>query len=194
MKTETFHCSCHDANHTFSFEYDEGDNYMFMVPYLSTSKGFWHRLKDAIKYVFGFEAPFGHFDEVLLQEAEVVRLRNYLHLVLDEMKKASVQGEASNLLWVRLSQDGTGQISSEDLEDVIAGINKLLRDGKLEVMDRILRDADPSTMAEESISAYLRVTFNFRDQLSYWNWFRANSYKHLLQLGYDPEKIHKGLD
>ncbi len=76
MKTVYFECSCHAAHHLFRITYfpDEKDVAYFEVHL--TPGSFWERLENGLKYIFGIDEPYGHFDEVIMDKDTIIKLRN----------------------------------------------------------------------------------------------------------------------
>lgn len=69
MDTEVLKCVCHSADHCYIINFDEWDNEktVYIEPHLSTG-GFWHRLKYAFKYLFGWKCRYGCFDEIIISK------------------------------------------------------------------------------------------------------------------------------
>jgi len=58
---------------------DEDRRYdMLCVEMLLSSRGFFRRLKCAVKYLFGRSCKYGAFDEILLMPEEAKRLHDYI--------------------------------------------------------------------------------------------------------------------
>ena len=79
-------CSCHHPEHTIRFSrWDEdADGYAVDVQYFLVDQRFWPRLRDGIKYIFGFKTVYGHFGEVLMAQETAKKLGEWLLLPTTE--------------------------------------------------------------------------------------------------------------
>lgn len=95
-------CDCTSAEHTMRFVLDDDEVYphIYVEMQLSRSRGFLRRLWLAIKYVFGYECKYGHWDETMLTAGNVEKLRDLCDRHLEQWKKYSDEvqplPEASN--------------------------------------------------------------------------------------------------
>lgn len=62
MKSHYIECDCHSTEHTIKFLYDEDEKDLYFEVQLCQTKSFWGRVWAAIKYVFGYECRYGHWD------------------------------------------------------------------------------------------------------------------------------------
>lgn len=80
-------CTCGSPEHQmiFSFDPDDGWNdYMFITIHLSL--GPWYkRIWPGIKYLFGYQSKYGHFDEIMLDKDGVQRIKDKFELALSKM-------------------------------------------------------------------------------------------------------------
>ncbi len=68
-------CACYSPEDTLRFSYyEEKDPEFYVLKYLHTG-AFWSRLKTGLKYIFGFDAPWGHFSETILRPEDVTKLK-----------------------------------------------------------------------------------------------------------------------
>lgn len=81
-------CSCLHPEHQLRFHYDPefyGEDVeergLLQVEVFLTDGGFWRRLKTGIKYIFGHKSSFGHFDEILIDKPEIVKLQQLLNSI-----------------------------------------------------------------------------------------------------------------
>jgi hypothetical protein len=81
---EHFTCKCSSFEHTVRFVYyveqdgsidDEG---LYLSVRLCSSGGFFHRVKRALAYVFGYKCRYGDYDEVVFKRQDADRLRDLL--------------------------------------------------------------------------------------------------------------------
>jgi len=84
-------CDCTSGEHTIRFvlESDEVYPHIYVNMQLSHSRSFFKRLWLAVKYVFGYECKYGHWDETLLTADEVEKLRGLCDRHLEQWKKYS---------------------------------------------------------------------------------------------------------
>ena len=67
-------CACHSPEHTLQVEFIDDEPKMLCF-YVGLTKEVWYkRIWKAIKYIFGYQCQYGHFDEFILQkdDADVV--------------------------------------------------------------------------------------------------------------------------
>ena len=86
-----FVCDCGDMAHQFVVSWypedDDWNDLLYITIHLSQSSGFWRRLWDGLKYIFGHKCRFGAFDEVLLNVEDAKRLRDILDRFISEERK-----------------------------------------------------------------------------------------------------------
>ena len=58
-------CECSSTEHQIVFMKDEDDGFIYCHIHL-TPKTFWERIKNGIKYIFGYRSIYGDFDEIIL--------------------------------------------------------------------------------------------------------------------------------
>ena len=71
-------CDCHSGQHTVRFCKFEGEPELYVNYFLRADKRLIPRIWAAIKYVFGYESQFGHFDESVFGPSKIQQLRNFL--------------------------------------------------------------------------------------------------------------------
>lgn len=76
LKCEYFECSCKSPEHTLRFMLcdDELYAYVFLRP-----EPLYKRIWNAVKYVFGYQCAYGHFDEFILHYNDADRLVTLLN-------------------------------------------------------------------------------------------------------------------
>ena len=82
-RRETLICQCNSEEHQFSFvwfEDEHGKGEVFMEIHL-TPHTLWGRLKNAIKYIFGYRSVYGDFDEVTLKKNDVHKLEKVVEFL-----------------------------------------------------------------------------------------------------------------
>ena len=92
-KREIFICDCHSLEHQFAIWYDEEYNNIYIEPHLSLSGNWFFRFKSRIKYLFGHESRFGAFDELIINNDDIPKIRKYFDKVEEvEREKTAVLG------------------------------------------------------------------------------------------------------
>jgi hypothetical protein len=82
MNTEYYDCVCKSADHTIRFVYFEEDKgedaEIYLEVQLAHAKKWYQRVWKALKYIFGYECRYGHWDVWLLDPKDVDRLISML--------------------------------------------------------------------------------------------------------------------
>lgn len=87
LEREIFICQCHSLEHQISFWYDKYQNDLYCEPHLSTHRGFWGRVKIAIRYIFGCKkGKYGAWDEIILKKDDVKKLNKSLKKIIKNNK------------------------------------------------------------------------------------------------------------
>ena len=75
MEREVLICQCESLEHQVTFSYLEGvkDGDVYMEVHL-TPLGFWQRVVNGIKYIFGHSSKYGDFDDMILKKEDVWKL------------------------------------------------------------------------------------------------------------------------
>lgn len=82
LEISYFECQCQDPEHTLRFCYDPSDGELWMEAYVSSNYlGFFRRLWRGIKYVFGANSKYGHFDTTMFRPEDIIRLQELLEKV-----------------------------------------------------------------------------------------------------------------
>jgi hypothetical protein len=71
MKRTLFTCRCGSIEHIFVITADDED--LFIEVHLAPLP-LWQRVRQAIKYVFGYRSKWGDFDEILLDPTQALQL------------------------------------------------------------------------------------------------------------------------
>lgn len=77
-KTYYFQCDCSSQEHTLGIEFDTEEKEVCFHVQLSQYRGFFGRLVVAVKYLFGYECKYGHWDTVLMNEEKFMDLYNLM--------------------------------------------------------------------------------------------------------------------
>ena len=76
MKRQYVECSCSSNEHTLRFDIDSDPE--LPAIYVSTflaHHDFFGRIWNSIKYIFGYNCKYGHFEEVVLDVEQVKQLK-----------------------------------------------------------------------------------------------------------------------
>jgi hypothetical protein len=69
METKYFECTCHSTDHTFKFTYDPEDGDLYLETQLCRkAKNIFQRIWASLKYIFGYQCKYGHWDCTLIEE------------------------------------------------------------------------------------------------------------------------------
>lgn len=60
-------CACHNIEHQIMIYKDEDEKEGFLTIHLKHD-GLWKRIKNAIKYIFGYKSMYGDFDEFFFKK------------------------------------------------------------------------------------------------------------------------------
>lgn len=81
-KNELFVCECSNVEHQLIFTYfDDEPGDVYMSVHLVPETSIWKRIKNAIKYIFGYKSKYGDFDEFIFKREDCEKLQkitNYL--------------------------------------------------------------------------------------------------------------------
>jgi hypothetical protein len=80
MEREYIECGCTSSEHSVRVTLDTHPKYpaVYIDVQLCRSHGFWGRLWLAVRYLFGRQCRFGHWDEVMVSGEEVRKLHALL--------------------------------------------------------------------------------------------------------------------
>ena len=87
METEIFRCACSSNEHQVIIDYDNDDNTVYCHIHLQ-QRPFWSRVKNGLKYIFGHYCRYGHWDEFIWCDKDVLKLKELIdkleHFKLDK--------------------------------------------------------------------------------------------------------------
>lgn len=80
---EHFRCECGLPEHSVNFRYiDDWEHpdepVVYLEPFLTTYNSFWQRLSVAFKYLFKNQRGLGQYEEVLLTQKDLYRMKNFI--------------------------------------------------------------------------------------------------------------------
>jgi len=81
-----YECQCESAEHTLRFVYDPQDNDLYTEVQLVQYRTIFQRILVAIKYIFGYECRYGHFDCTLLKPEDCNGIKALLDKVIEKSK------------------------------------------------------------------------------------------------------------
>lgn len=73
IQTQSFRCACNDPEHSIEFVYSPEDDDFWINVHLQDLP-FFQRIKNAIKYVFGYKTDFGCFGCWMLNSSDIDNL------------------------------------------------------------------------------------------------------------------------
>ena len=88
MKKEILDCACYSIEHAYIITFDkdfDNENMVYINPHL-TDGGFWHRLKYAFKYLFGWKSRYGCFDEIIINKTNYQPLKHIINYIEQDPK------------------------------------------------------------------------------------------------------------
>lgn len=80
---EIFICECSSSEHQIIMKYDKDDNCIYCDIHLS-NYNFLGRLKNGIKYIFGYKSRFGAWDQFIITDNHTNRLMQLLNKLNDK--------------------------------------------------------------------------------------------------------------
>lgn len=79
-------CSCKTIEHAWFFV-DNEDDYIYITSFLEEDV-WYNRIKNAIKYIFGFKCAYGHFSETILDVESSRELIEFLQGYIEDRTTA----------------------------------------------------------------------------------------------------------
>ena len=82
MEREILICQCESIEHQISFSWigDDKDGDVYMEVHLAPL-GFWQRVINSIKYIFGHRSKYGDFDEMIIKKEDVWKLEKIVEYI-----------------------------------------------------------------------------------------------------------------
>jgi len=77
-------CECYSTDHQIIFLYDDDPewNSVYLHVHLNPDRGFWKRVINGIKYIFGYRSKYGAFDEMVISPKDA----EYFQKIADKLK------------------------------------------------------------------------------------------------------------
>ncbi len=98
IDSEYFSCECHNFSHTIRFVLDPDDGDLHLEVQLQMWKSWPKRVWDALKYVFKYPVPYGHYDTTILRREDYDRIRDILkksELIQNGIKTRAIERETA---------------------------------------------------------------------------------------------------
>ena len=73
-ETEILLCRCHSDEHQILVRHCKDDKELYLSVHLA-EHSFWRRLKNGLKYIFGYHCKYGHWDEFIFNENDADKLQ-----------------------------------------------------------------------------------------------------------------------
>jgi hypothetical protein len=92
--TETHHviCECHSPDHVLQFSHMkdmDGDEICWTQVQLHQHRSFWQRLVVVIRYLFGYQCRYGHWDCTAIDIKQGKLLRDYLTRAIEDKENGN---------------------------------------------------------------------------------------------------------
>jgi hypothetical protein len=84
-RREILVCECSSVEHQIVFNYDEENERVYCSIHL-VELPFWKRLKNGLKYIFGYKCKYGHFDEFVLAKYNIKQLNKVVYFLKNVSK------------------------------------------------------------------------------------------------------------
>ena len=87
MKTHHVICECHSPDHILQFSHMDdmdGNEICWTQVQLRQYRSLWVRLVVAVKYIFGYECRYGHWDCTSIDVEQGKLLRDYLTRAIED--------------------------------------------------------------------------------------------------------------
>jgi hypothetical protein len=86
LQTSYYECQCECSDHTIRFVYDPDENELYTEVQLYQYHNIFVRIWLAIKYIFGYECKYGHWDCWMLKNEDCNGIKELLDKVIDGRK------------------------------------------------------------------------------------------------------------
>lgn len=64
-------CQCNSLEHQMATYLPEDENVVYVYIHLVPEYSIWKRIKNAVKYIFGYKSAYGEFDEFILTKDHI---------------------------------------------------------------------------------------------------------------------------
>ena len=99
---EYYECMCDSEEHVLRITYfmnDDNSLDEFEEIYITTFlgyQGFWRRLWGGLKYIFGYNSKYGHFECTTLKVSDAIRFRDLLNRFLESKNRPILKLEVKD--------------------------------------------------------------------------------------------------
>lgn len=86
MENNLFICNCSDIEHQMivSIDSEDKEKEIYVSIHLSDYHNFFQKLWIGIKYIFGKKSKYGNWDVIILNEKDMIKLKEILERKLNE--------------------------------------------------------------------------------------------------------------
>lgn len=111
---EHFECICDSEEHALRITYfvDEWNNMdedeVYFSVHMEANGGFWTRVKNAVKYIFGYDCKYGHFECTTIKREDAQRFRD----LMDRYIKSGLV-EEDNSRRIRIVERGPNYVVTD---------------------------------------------------------------------------------
>ena len=81
LQISYYECQCECSDHTIRFVYDPDENDLYTEVQLCQDHNVFERIWLALKYIFGYECKYGHWDCTLLKPEDCKEIKELLDKV-----------------------------------------------------------------------------------------------------------------
>lgn len=88
IRHELFICRCDSTEHQLIFSYfddDLNERFVYCNVNLIPEQNIWKRIKNGIKYIFGYKSKYGQFDEFIFKKEDVHKLEEIVKYLKGEI-------------------------------------------------------------------------------------------------------------
>lgn len=75
---DLFICECHNIEHQLIFSYNNDWDLVYCDIHLVPEHNTFKRIKNALKYIFGYRSKYGDFDEFIFKKEDVHKLQKII--------------------------------------------------------------------------------------------------------------------
>lgn len=78
---ELFLCKCYSSEHQMIMSYFPDECSVYVSIHLVPEHNIWKRIKNGIKYIFGYRCKYGHFEEFIFNSSDADRLQKIVNVL-----------------------------------------------------------------------------------------------------------------
>ena len=80
--TEYVECACYANEHTLRFDLNLDEKEIYVSTFLNIYDPWYKRAWTALKYAFGYNCKYGHFNCTIMEEKEAIKLKNMIDALI----------------------------------------------------------------------------------------------------------------